>query len=137
MILKFVEVGNGFNWGKVAVGRFTPEEWAEPSRFPGADEASLLAARGWGGGHVFVMDLQTGEGGMFRLGGHAPADLNNRSIWVCPLFEPFLVWLYQRAVAFGPDWWEDLPRVVSLPDAPSAIHGYRRPGHARSGGPVA
>ena len=61
-------------------------------------------------------------------GGFARADLNKRKIWVCPLFEPFLEWLYRHVHDKEGDWWQDLPRVVELPDAPFEIYGHRRPG---------
>jgi len=69
------------------------------------------------------MDMQTLEGAAFRHGGHAKADLDRHRIWVCPLFEPFLTWLYtQDAARLG-----ELDQLVTL-DAPLALAGYRRGG---------
>ena len=120
------------NWGKFLVGRFDQQEWGRRSSTPGVmtqrplmTQVPLLAKLGWGPEHIFVMDLQTGEGATFRHGGFAPADLNKHRIWVCPLFEPFLVWLYRQDVATL----ANLPAWVSL-DAPLAMAGYRRPGPA-------
>ena len=121
-------VGGG-NWGKFAVGRFTAAELAEPAHWPGGGPR-LVLGRGWTVDHIWVLDLQTGEGAMFRPGGYAKADLDKHRIWVCPMFEPFLAWLYQQVTELAETWWEDLPRMVELPDAPFALYGYRRPGPA-------
>lgn len=126
MILKFVEVSNGFNWGKFAVCRFSPEEWAVRSKIDGG---SLLAGRGWTPQHVWILDLQTGEGAFFRPGGHAKSDLGKHQVWVCPMFEVFLGVFYSR-----PDWWDltNIPDSIELTDeealAASAMYGHRREG---------
>lgn len=114
----FIEATNGpRNWGKFMVGVFDDDDWRVTSQVdPGH---GLLAGRGWSRRHIFVMDLQTGEGAMFRPGGFASADLAKHRIWVCPLFEPFLEWLYLQDLA-------SLPSHVDLPDAPFAWAGYRR-----------
>lgn len=116
------EATNGANWGKFAVGR-PHEEWAWRSEIDDSG-LRLLSQLGWSHQHIWVWDLQTGEGAMFRPGGFAPADLNKHKIWVCPMFEPFLTWLYQQDL----DDLGALPRVVELPDAPFDYAGYRRPG---------
>jgi hypothetical protein len=118
---QIIEVTNGpRNWGKFLVGQFD-DEWTHPSAIGGRD--SLLAERGWTHEHVLVLDLQTGEGALFRLGGYAKADLDKHRVWVCPMFEPFLEWLYAN---WRPN--EELPPVVDLPDAEFQWAGYRRPG---------
>src|SRR6266568_9619596 len=82
----------------------------------------MLSERGWTSDHLLVLDLQTGEGAIFRPGGSARADLNEKhQVWVCPLFEPFMEWLYKQ----------DTPDLTALPDqveldAPGAPFGYRR-----------
>jgi hypothetical protein len=115
------------NWGKFLVG--VPDiEWAHGSRVDPDVRVPLLSAIGWTDRHVWVLDLQTGEGAFFRLGGFAHADLEKHRIWVCPLFEPFLEWLYGRQRDNGELGIEDLPDVVELPGAPFAFAGYRRPG---------
>jgi hypothetical protein len=43
---------------------------------------------------------------------------------VCPLFEPFLEWLYEQDLTDL----STLPRRVELPDAEFSFTGYRRPG---------
>jgi hypothetical protein len=113
------------NWGKFMV-MVPEEEWAYRSQVSTEFGGPLLSALGWSGAHMWVLDLQTGEGAFFKPGGYAHADLEKHRIWVCPLFEPFLEWLYA--------WYregldiEGLPDVVELPAAEFAFAGYRRPG---------
>lgn len=141
---RFVEatqgVAGGFNHGKFMIARFDREEWirlSEMDEQAGLGARSLLARCGWTHDHVLVFDLQTGEGALFRLGGSACADLRKHAVWVCPMFEPFLEWLYEwrsrasaEVVAAGedPTWFGSLPTLVELPGAPAAMVGYRRPG---------
>ena len=73
---------------------------------------------------MLVVDLETGEGAMFSPGGLAAADLQKHRIWVCPMFEPFLAWLYKQDLSDL----TKLPKHVDLPDAPFEMHGYRREG---------
>jgi hypothetical protein len=120
------------NWGKFAVGLPTVE-WTWRS---GVDEnRPLLRAIGWTPGFIWVFDLQTGEGCFVRPGGSAHADLQKHAVWVCPLFEPWLAWLYGQLGSSHIDLagrLEALPRVVDLPDAEFALAGYRRPGSGRT-----
>jgi len=103
------------------------DEWRRHS-VVGDAVRPLLTQCGWGPGHLWVMDLQTLEGAAFRHGGYAKADLDKHRIWVCPLFEPFLTWLYtQDAAQLG-----ELPQPVIL-DAPLALAGYRRSGGTDEG----
>lgn len=86
------------NHGKFLLGAFDAEwRWRSVLK---SDAQPLLMHEGWSIEHLLVTDLATGEGALFRLGGFAPADLNKHRIWVCPLFEPFLTWLYAR----WPEW---------------------------------
>lgn len=120
MKTRFIEAtSQEFNWGKFAVSYFTEDEWAIRSA---VDQKLLLQGRGWSHRHVLVLDLQTGEGALFNLNplGLASSDLNKHKVWVCPLFEPFLQWLYAQ-----PDL-DALPDVVDLPHAVLSTHGYRR-----------
>jgi len=103
------------------VACFTEEERAYRSA---VDVQPLITSRGWSLRHVLVMDLQTGEAAMFLPGGCAPADLRKHRIWVCPLFEPFLAWLYAQDLAEL----DKLPPVVNLDAAPLSLFGWRRPG---------
>lgn len=121
MKVRFVEATNGFNWGKFMIGAFD-DEWRKKSH---VDEQPLLAGRGWTERHLLIVDLATGEGAIFLPGGSARADLNKHRVWVCPLFEPFLEWLYHYTKGFSLD---RLPPTIHLPDAPSALTGFRRPG---------
>src|SRR5665213_4481996 len=98
MQIKFIEATNidagGFNWGKFMVCRFSEAEWVYPSTI--LPNRPLLPEVGWTKRHVLVCDLQTGEGAIFAPGGLAEADLHKHKIWVCPMFEPFLAWLYRQ-----------------------------------------
>ncbi len=132
MIRKFIEVTNhgdgGINFGKFMVARFEADDVTYQSQLEAGlgITASLIRGRGWGSEHLFVLDLQTGEGAMFRHGGLASADLRKHGIWVCPMFEPFLEWLYRQDVTDL----DTLPALLELTeaDAPSAFAGYRRSG---------
>jgi hypothetical protein len=118
----FIEATNGpQNWGKFMVARFDAE-WARPSAIE--PFRSLLGAVGWAHEHILVFDLQTGEGAIFKPGGLASADLQKHRIWVCPLFEPFLAWLYRQDLTDL----DRLPKHVDLPDAEFQMFGYRREG---------
>lgn len=122
MITKFIEATDAteFNWGKFAVCRFTSEEWARRSEIGGR---LMLNERGWGPEHLLVLDLQTGEGSIFEPHGYARSDLNEKhQIWVCPMFEPFLAWLYKQDLTDL----EKLPAVVNLGDVPTSMRGHRR-----------
>lgn len=121
MITQFIEATDSFNWGKFMVARFDAEEWARRSQI--AEGAFLLKEIGWASCHILVWDMQTGEGAIFLPGGSAVADLNKHAVWVCPMFEPFLSWLYDQ----------DLSDITALPpmvllEGPKALAGYRRPG---------
>lgn len=123
MQTKIIEASNGVNWGKFLLGRLGTE-WSRRSAYDKAP-MPLLARCGWTRDqHLWVLDLQTGEGAYFRLGGHAGADLQKHRIWVCPLFEPFLTWLYEQDTRAL----ELLPDSVELPHAPAALYGHRREG---------
>jgi len=116
----------GFNHGKFGVGVFEEHEWAQRCILDGDQglDRSLLARCGWGQQHVWVLDLQTGEGACFRHGGFAKADLDRHQIHVCVLFEAFLAWLYRQPL----DKLSELPPLVTLPDVEPAMYGYRRGG---------
>ena len=118
----FIEATNGpQNWGKFMLARLEPHEMDRPSQVSGG--SPLLRQIGFNPRALFVFDLQTGEGAVFHPGGSAAADLDKHRIWVCPLFEPFLAWLYTQDLSdIGL-----LPRLIDL-DAPFAFRGYRRGG---------
>lgn len=130
MITKLFEAtqdveGSG-NYGKFLVC-IPDSEWLLRTELAEEYSFGVLRSNGWGRSHVLVIDLATGEGGRFRLGGHAGADLNKHRIWVCPLFEPFLWWLYKQT----PEEIPNLPQLVLLPGAAFSYAGYRRSGLPR------
>jgi excisionase family DNA binding protein len=113
------------NWGKFLVGQFDTEWEFESAVGVGRP---VMGACGWQRAHILVLDLQTGEGGIFLPYGLASADLRKHKVWVCPLFEPFLTWLYTQ----------DLTDVDELPSLIVIEHdlewqGYRRPGRDLAG----
>ncbi len=121
MKTKIIEVTGTMNWGKFMLMRFD-KEWETKSQI---DEGQLLLRRlGWSTDHLWVLDLQTGEGAFFLPGGFAKSDLNKHKIWVCPMYEPFLEWLY------GQDLTDisKLPDTLKLLNAPGDIWGHRRQG---------
>lgn len=121
MQTKFIEVTNkSQNWGKFILIRFD-HEWEQKSAFTGR---SLLREVGWDRDNIILFDLQTGEGARFRPGGLASADLDKHQIWCCPMFEPFLTWLYTQDLSD----FSRLPDKLDLPDAEFAMAGYRRKG---------
>ena len=116
------------NEGEPPDHEFDTEEQTRPSTVEHDDmgrDIPLLARCGWWGlDYVWVLDLQTGEGAYFRHGGNAKADLTKHAIWVCPLYEPFLTWLYAQDLSDI----EALPARIDLPNSPFSFAGYRRPG---------
>lgn len=120
MKVVLIEATTGFNWGKFMVARFEPVEWEIQSA---VGNVSILRSRGWTSCHVMVFDLETCEGAAFFPGGLASADLDKHRVWVCPLFEPFLTWLYDQDLTDL----DALPKLVEL-KAPFDMRGYRREG---------
>lgn len=119
---RFIEATNGpQNWGKFFVMRFGVEEHAVESR---VTHGVLLGRIGFSPENIWVLDLQTREGAAFSPGGLAKADLERHRVWVCPLFEPFLEWLYTQDLSDL----SKLPRHVDLPQAAFAVWGRRRTG---------
>lgn len=132
MEIKFVEAGHSRsdpgNWGKFMVGRYTGDELAEPTLFPGCEGQRVVSLRGFGSSKMWVLDLATEEGFLVPTTTFRAAHvLEKHQVHVCPLFEPFLDWLLDQIRAKLAGWWDDLPRTVELPDAPGELYGYRRP----------
>lgn len=123
MKTKFIEATDAseFNWGKFAICRFDQEEWSRRSAM--IDELQLHH-RGWTPDNILFLDLQTGEGVILRPGGYVPADLAKHAIWICPMAQPFLEWLYRQDLTDL----DALPAKVNLGKVPTALSGYRRPG---------
>lgn len=135
MIAHFIEATNGnVNHGKFVLLRFGLEESGVRSALPGYEHESLWTIGGrrkFDPRYTMVVDLQTGEGAAFSLegGSHgARLELERHRIWVCPMFEPFLAWLYDQGLEWGKGDITKLPRFVDIPAAPAALAGYRREG---------
>lgn len=119
------DIERGMNHGKFLLAQLDIEEFTTPSLVNGGLLLPQIGYWEFDPHWLWVLDLQTREGAYFHVGhGSARADLQKHRVWVCPLFEPFLEWLYTQRVADL----ADLPAVVELPDAPGAFAGYRRPG---------
>jgi hypothetical protein len=122
METKFIEVTNGNrNWGKFLLLRFDSEQEYVSAMDP---PHKLLWAIGWNEKAIWVLDLATREGAAFVPSGFATADLDKHRVWVCPMFAPFLNWLYEQKFTRL----EQLPALVDIPEAPFAMAGYRRTG---------
>jgi hypothetical protein len=130
VLTRFIEatqsVEGGWNHGKFMLARFDQEEWQQASEIDRAygHATSLIGRCGWTREHLLVWDMATGEGAIFSPGGSAKADLDKHRVHVCPMFEPFLDWLYRQDLTSL----DSLPSVVELPDAEPSMHGYRRGG---------
>lgn len=111
----------GANWGKFLLGEFDDDDWGHVSGVSG-NPRGVLNERGWTAEHFLLVDLETGEGGIFRRGGYARADLHKHQIWACPMFGPALDVIEQAAD------FDELPDVLELPDAAAALFGFRRAG---------
>lgn len=124
------------NWGKFMVLVPTEEEWARRPQAPDTNTGnrSLLSVCGWGPEHVWVLDLQTGEGMYTAFGrGREPAIAleAKHQIWVCPMYVSFLNWLNEQiSKEVSPlsraELVHGLPDYVELADAPFDFSGYRR-----------
>ncbi|MET0698968.1 MAG: hypothetical protein ABWY93_04830 [Mycobacterium sp.] len=133
----FIEASNGPNHGKFLILVYDVDDWDQRTALPGYEHRRLLPSLGWSRHFLWLLDLQTGEGATFSPGGLARADLQKHRIWVCPLYEPLLEWLYVQHREYVGDrdyglynfeWVKGLPSFVELPDAPFDFAGYRRPG---------
>jgi hypothetical protein len=124
-IMQATNYPHGMNWGKFMLCRFDEQEWSRRSGIKECDNGRpMLPQLGWDRSNLWVLDLQTGEGALFRPGGLAVADLEKHAVWVCPMYRPFLEWLYNQDLSDI----TKLPDFVELPKAESAMYGYRRKG---------
>lgn len=130
MRTKIIEATNGMNWGKFLLGVFSDDDASYRSK---VDSTKLLQGRGIYDHHEIVMvtDLQTKEGALFyprREGDFDTVkhDLGKHRIWVCPMYEFFLRWLYEQPIE--KIYALDLPELVNIDTKFFAFAGYRRPG---------
>lgn len=136
MKTKFIEAitlgpnGEPFNHGKFMVGRYD-EEWSRRSAITEAGASPLLRQIGWGPAHLFVMDLQTGEGFTCLPGGHPDFDRKKHNVWTCVIFPVWLRWLYDQDLSDL----DALPNLVtfSFDQIPPALVGSRGDGQPVKG----
>ena len=129
---RLIEAENGGNWGKFMVGQWTHADLEQRSLVAvgepllGRTEGNLRKGQIDPRRARLVFDLQTKKGGLFEPdpAGDSNADLEASGLWVCPLFAPFLAWLYERGQAPV----ASLPSIFNLPPAQSKLQGYKRPG---------
>lgn len=127
MKTKIIEVTSPskFNFGKFLIGDLG-ELWPVISEVDAP--RPVMRVCGWSKFHLLIVDLQTGEGFIRRMGGIPSADLNKHKVWVCPMYEPFLCWLDQQDLSDI----EKLPSHVELPQELAGPHeamsGFRRGG---------
>lgn len=139
MISKIIEATNTnkFNFGKFNVSVYDAEERSRASIIN--EGFNLLRSIGKHPDDVMVADLQTSEALTFpayfrnyrggdpeRLAGEVHYYMGKHKIWVCPLYEPFVCWLFEQDL-------EDIrklpPMVDTLPEEVSSLFGYRRQGN--------
>ena len=129
MDTKIVEATNGYWYCKFLVGAFT-DEWSRRPEAPNERTGmmSVLALAGWGPERLLVLDLETGNGGIFAPHGYAPADIEKHGLTklVSPLFRPFLAWLYIRWQAYSRPlavvpFLHQLPITVSFAEAKEEV----------------
>jgi hypothetical protein len=111
------------NWGAFLVAVPDEIEWGWRSHAIPSD-ISLPEQLAWGPSQAWVMDLRTGEGALFTLGGDYRAELESHRIFVTAQFEGFLEWLCLQ----DPAGLRHLPHVVKVADATFSIKNYRRLG---------
>lgn len=111
------------NWGAFLVAVPDEIEWGWRSRALPAG-APLPEMFGWNSRQAWVMDLRTGEGAIFTMGGDARADLDAHRIHVTAQFEAFLEWLYGQDLARL----RHLPYMVKVADHSFSIRNHRRLG---------
>ena len=120
MITHFIEASDGVAHGKFMLGRLGGHELGLRSALPGFEEQRLLRVGGLrrlNDRSTLVVDLQTGNGAAFFISrGLWSADLQRTGpIHVCPMFRPFLKWLYEQKVPHPPITAIcDLPRYVEI-----------------------
>lgn len=122
-IIEATQADEPFNWGKFLIAEFDDKAWEHISEISNSPLLTAIGYRPQRTG-LWILDLQTREGAYFYPDGSALADLNKTRIWTCPLFEPFLIWLYENYEGNL----NELPSVVHLKNAPAALGVARRPG---------
>lgn len=109
-----------FNWGKFMLLQFDYDDAQYQSQI--SKHQRLLAAVGYQGDlkvWLWVLDLQTGEGAVFPVlnNGLLEYDIKEHQIRVCPMYKPFLEWLYAN---FNGNL-EDIPSIVEVQGLPGLV----------------
>lgn len=154
MLTKIIEASSGMmgNWGRFMLMQYQDAERNYPThyqlttedragrRIPGVPMTIWVNDYPPEHAVIWILDLITGEGATFDLEQELPEQLHRHQIWVCPLYQPFLVWLqgfvkaHRDELAPSYDKLLDmLPTNVGLPGIPVEIHGHRRPGPSDEG----
>ena len=120
VITHLIEASDNAAYGKFLIARLDDELHAS-SALPGYEGSPLLRLGGlrrFNENSTLIVDLQTGNAAVFFIsnGGSWEADLNRTGpIHVCPMFRPFLKWLYEQKVPVHPPAAiQDLPRFVEV-----------------------
>lgn len=144
MIVQFIEATqkiDQFNHGKFMVARFIGDEITAKSALPDYTEHSLWnlgGLRKLRPGMTLVLDLQTGEGAGFSLEPHGAGqtaarsalyELEKHELWVCPMFPPFLGWLFAQGMGGIKGDIRTLPRYVELDTLDGALYRPRSGRH--------
>lgn len=123
MITRFVEVTDGWMYGKFLVCRMDAEELATPSEMPDARHGERLLVHGgrrrFNDHSTLVIDLQLGTAAAWPLQGLMEA-YESEHLWhlhVCPMYRPFVRWLYEQGRwAMGAGDITEIPRYLEVPN---------------------
>lgn len=121
MNYRFVEVTDGFAYGKFLVGRLTPEELSTETAMPGAEAHQPLftysGRRYFNHRTTLVIDLQRGtaaawplENGAIGFEHYYLGKLKGLDALVCPLYMPFVMWLHEQG-----KWAEGAGDIAEIP----------------------
>lgn len=129
---QFIEVSDDMNWGKMELQQLEPSDMEVMSLVKaGAPLLTAIETQRRSSAdplkQVRIWDLQTGEGAVFTpaRGEDPKAQLDQHRVWVCPLFLPFVRWLFRQDCTDI----TALPRLVEFPEGDVChLQGYRRGG---------
>lgn len=118
MITKFIEASDGNAYGKFLLLRMDSEELNMMSALPGFEKQRLLTNGGrrkFNDHSTLVVDLQTGRAVALSLDPYSWTKVDeNITLWVCPLFRPFVKWLCQQGLDAGKGDIRSLPAYIEV-----------------------